>query len=120
MPLILVLEDNELISLMLEDWLRELGCTILGPASSAAKASALIAGTMPDAAFLDVSVSDGDCSAIADALRQRGIPLTFSTGGGNDELVMRFRGSGVLHKPYDFSGVKAAVHRMLGTVTPQP
>ncbi len=62
MPRILVLDDEplismmveELISMMVEEWLTELGCETVGPANSVPNALGLINGTAIDGAILDV------------------------------------------------------------------
>jgi CheY-like chemotaxis protein len=114
MPQILVLDDNALISVLLEDWLMELGCEVAGPVPTVADALRLIEETGIDAAFLDLSVSDGDCMPVAAALDKRRVPFTFATGGGIDGAESRFPNAGVMIKPYDFEDVKNALDRMLG------
>lgn len=114
MPRILVLDDNALISVLLEEWLIELGCDVAGPVPTVADALRAIEETSIDAAFLDLSVSDGDCMPVAAALEKRRVPFTFATGGGMDGLEARFPSAAVMTKPYDFSDVKKAVDRMLG------
>lgn len=114
MPRILVLDDNVLISTLLEEWLVELGCEVAGPAGSVASALQIIDQTVIDAAFLDVSVGDGHCYPVVLALEQRGVPFTLATGGSIHGLEPRLKGAAVMMKPYDFVDVKGAVDRMLG------
>lgn len=115
MPRILVLDDNALISVLLEEWLIELGCEVAGPVPMVADALRMIEETSIDAAFLDMSVSDGNCLPVAAALEKRGVPFTFATGGGMDGLETRFPKAAMMIKPYDFSDVRKALDRMLGT-----
>lgn len=112
MPRILILEDNELIAMMLADWLGELGCDVLGPVSLVARALPLIDDHHLDGAVLDISVADGDCRVVAEVLQKRSIPFIFSTGG-NDSITRIFQNAPVLTKPYEFDDVKAAIGRML-------
>jgi CheY-like chemotaxis protein len=114
MPRILVLDDNALISVLLEEWLIELGYEVAGPVPTVADALRVIEETSIDAAFLDLSVGDGDCMPVAAALEKRGVPFTFATGGGMDGLETHFPTAAVMIKPYDLSDVKKAVDRMLG------
>jgi CheY-like chemotaxis protein len=114
MPRILVLDDNVLISVLLEEWLVELGCEVAGPVPMVADALRLVDETSIDAAFLDLSVADGDCAPVAVALEKRRIPFTFATGGGMDGVESRFPAAAVMIKPYDFRDVKSAIERMLG------
>ncbi|MBA4096584.1 MAG: hypothetical protein C0484_07435 [Rhodospirillum sp.] len=113
MPRILVLDDNLLISALLEEWLLELGCEVAGPVPLVKEALRLIEKTSIDAAFLDLSVGDGDCTPVAVALEKQRVPFTFATGGGMDGIESRFPTAAVMNKPYDFQDVKSAVDRML-------
>jgi CheY-like chemotaxis protein len=114
MPRILVLDDNVLISVLLEDWLVELGYEVAGPVPMVADALRMIEEASVDAAFLDFSVADGDCMPVAAALEKQRVPFTFATGGGMDGLESRFPAAAVMIKPYDFQDVKSALDRMLG------
>jgi CheY-like chemotaxis protein len=51
---VLLVEDDPIIAIMLGDMLHELGCTVIGPAGSAA-AALLIASERKDGAVLGVS-----------------------------------------------------------------
>jgi CheY-like chemotaxis protein len=113
MPRILVLDDNALISVLLEEWLVELGCEVAGPVPTVADALRLIEEAGLDAAFLDLSVADGDCAPVAAALDKRRVPFTFATGGAMDGVESRFPDAAVMMKPYDFEDVKRALARML-------
>ena len=113
MPRILVLDDNVLISALLEEWLLELGCEVAGPVPLVADALRMIEDTSIDAAFLDLSVGDGDCMPVAAALEKQRVPFTFATGGGMDGIESRFPTAAVMTKPYDFQDVKSAIERML-------
>ena len=114
MPRILVLDDNALIAALLQDWLQELGHDVAGPVESVARALQLIDEATIHAAFLDLSVIDGTCYPVAEALHQRAVPFTFATGGAMDEIEARFAAAPVLIKPYDFGDIKNAIDRMLG------
>ena len=53
---VLIVEDEPMISLLLEDWLNELGHEVVGPARDSRSALALIGSASPDAAIVDVSL----------------------------------------------------------------
>jgi|SRR5579872_7414327 len=113
MPRILVLDDDALISVMLQDWLDELGHQTLGPAATAAAALALIADAPPDAAILDLSVGQEMSYPVAEALRARRIPFAFATGYGSGGLPPPFADIPVLVKPFDFEAMKAMLTQLL-------
>jgi DNA-binding response OmpR family regulator len=112
MPRILVLDDEPLISMMLEEWLTELGYETLGPANSVRSALDFIANAALDAAILDVSLGDEQCYSVADALRGRGIPFALATGHGAHGVDIRFKDALVLSKPFDFEEVRDVMAKL--------
>jgi DNA-binding response OmpR family regulator len=111
-PRVLVVDDEPLISMLVEDWLTELGCEVVGPAASVADGLELARGTELDGAILDVNLGNETCFALADALRSRGVPLAFATGDGTLGDVSDFEDAIVVSKPFDFAAVKAAVEAL--------
>jgi CheY-like chemotaxis protein len=114
MPRILVLDDEPLISMMLRDWLAELGCKTVGPAHSVRGALDLIGPGTLDAAILDVSLGGENCYPVADALFKLGIPIAFATGHGGQEIDPRFKDALIMSKPFSFEAVKGVVYRLIG------
>jgi CheY-like chemotaxis protein len=106
---ILVLDDEPLISMMLEEWLRELGFEPVGPVETTATALAILANSVPDGATLDMSLRDEDCYPVAEALRSRGVPFAFATGYEADVLPGRFKNEVILSKPFTFEGLRGVL-----------
>ncbi len=107
---ILVVEDEPLISMMLEDFLEALGHSVAGSADHPMSALALIDGGGIDAAILDVNLRGGEtCWPVADALVELGIPFLIATGGMDDSVAPRHRGRPLLTKPYTMDGVDKAI-----------
>lgn len=77
---VLVVEDEVLIAMEVGELLSDRGATVLGPASSAWRALALIRECLPDVAVLDVELPDGTAAPVAEMLRTRGIPFVVVTG----------------------------------------
>lgn len=98
---VLIVEDEPLIAMLVQEWLEELNCKTIGPATSVNGAFELIAGVALDGAVLDVSLGKEESFPIADELRQRGVPFVFATGYGVDGLEPRFEGAQVLAKPFE-------------------
>jgi len=110
---ILVLEDEMLVAMLVEDMLAELGCVVVGPASSVTEALALLAAGPVDSALLDVNLSHGGSGyAVADALAARAIPFAFVTGYGRISLRAPHRDRPVLQKPFRME----ALSRVLATL----
>ena len=116
MPRVLVVDDEPLIAMMVEDWLRELDCEPVGPVGSAQDALALIASEPQlDGAILDVSLRGHDSFGVAAVLRERSVPFVFATGHGHgrERIAEPFRDTPTVLKPYNFESVRRAVAGML-------
>jgi len=113
MTRILVLDDELLIGLMVQDWLRELACETVGPANSAQQALLLIDKTPPDAAILDLMLGNETSYRVAAVLRSRRIPFAFATGYGDKGLDSSFKNEMIIAKPFDFEAIKAALAGLL-------
>lgn len=78
---VLVVEDEPLVSLDLEFGLNDAGATVVGPAARCAAALDLIEAEPPlTAAVLDVNLGGETCEAVAQRLRQLGVPYILHTG----------------------------------------
>jgi len=115
-PRVLVVEDEPLIAMMVQDWLEELSCRPVGPASSVTAALDLVGAGSLDGAILDVTLGDEQSFPIADELLKRGVPFAFATGHGADSLEPRFANALVLAKPFDQTDFSNVIGRMLGGV----
>ena len=112
---VLVVEDDTMISMMVETMLDELGCLVVGPAAGLSEALALANGEVAiDAAILDVNLGGQPVFPVADRLRARGVPMVFTTGYGDDALREADRDCAILHKPYRVNDLAAAMGVALG------
>jgi CheY-like chemotaxis protein len=113
MPRILVLDDEPLISMMLQGWLTELACETVGPVCTVQGALRLIESAPPDAAILDLSLAGTKSYEVASALRCRRIPFAFATGYGEKGVEAPFEEELVALKPFDFETIKQVVEGLL-------
>ncbi len=112
MARILVVDDEPLISMMVMDWLAELGCQGIGPARSLKQGLDLANSSELDGAILDVNLGKESSYPLAETLTQRNIPIVFTTGDNGSEMA-RFKDALILHKPFDFQAMKAAMAGLL-------
>jgi DNA-binding NtrC family response regulator len=110
---VLVVEDEMFVVWLLEDTLADLGCAVVGPASSVNQALAMIDTEAIDAAVLDVNLNGQMSYTIADTLAVRGVPFVFSTGYGKDTLLDGYRTFPVLQKPFHRSELSDTLAKLL-------
>ena len=110
---ILIVEDEPLISMMLEDFLEVLDKSVAGTADSVQGALAVLADAPVDAAILDLNLRGGEKSIpVAEALAEKGIPFIFATGGSDEGVDERFRDRPRLQKPFTMDGVARALQSL--------
>lgn len=110
---VLLVEDEPLISMMLEDMLAEAGYVVAGSERDSGGAMAVIESAELDAAVLDIHIADGDSFHLADVLLRRGVPVVFSTGVGESEIPAPYRRHPFVIKPFDLPELEAALDRAL-------
>ena len=115
---ILVVEDEVLVSMLIEDTLGESGCDLVGPARSVAEGVALAEQEALSAAVLDVNVEGGAVFPVAEALRRRGIPYLFITGYQRSELPPSHRNAPALEKPFGEEMLIDAIKSLVGAAAP--
>jgi len=97
---VLVVEDEMMVSMLIEDMLSDLGCVVVGPASRLDEALDLAKASELDCAVLDVNLGGQPIFPLADLLRERGRPFAFATGYGDAGLRDVDKGTPVLQKPF--------------------
>ena len=107
---VLVVEDEMMVSMLIEDMLSDLGCTVIGPASRLDEAMDLARTADIDCAVLDVNLGGQPIFPLADILRAKGAPFAFATGYGDAGLRAEDKGSPLLQKPFR----EADLARVLG------
>ncbi|WP_269716028.1 response regulator [Caulobacter sp. NIBR2454] len=113
---ILVVEDEALVSMLVEDMLEDLGCVVVGPAAELEEALVLARDGEIDAALLDVNLGGRPIFPVADVLKARGVPFAFASGYGEAGLSEEHRGSAVLQKPFRESDLKRVLEEIAAKV----
>jgi CheY-like chemotaxis protein len=114
---VLIAEDEYLISLMLQQMLEDLGCSVVGAAENLTSALSLAAAGGADLAILDVNLGGQSIYPVADLLATKRVPIIFATGYGQQGLNEGYRGHTILAKPYDVDAVRSCLHRARTTAT---
>lgn len=113
---VLVVEDEALVSLSVEQWLRELDCEVIGVATSVEEGLQFAEALEFDIAVLDVNLSGQLCFSIVDALARRGIPFVFATGYASGDLPEAFHNAPMVQKPFDKYGLAKVLRSALPRV----
>lgn len=83
---VLVVEDEFLIAMDIQLLLERRGWSVLGIAATVEKALELLAHDLPAVAILDVTLRNGSVTRVAEALRERNIPLVVASAYNSPEL----------------------------------
>jgi DNA-binding NarL/FixJ family response regulator len=97
---ILLVEDEAMVSHLLEHFLTAFGCEIVGPAARIKKAVELASVAHIDGALLDLNVAGEVSYPVAEILTGRGIPFAFITGYSANRISETYRERPILQKPF--------------------
>lgn len=110
---VLLVEDETLISFLLEDMLTELGAGTIRHASRLVAAHELVAQKTPALALLDVNVAGEPVFPLAEKLVALGAPMLFTTGYGRAGFDARWDGAEVVQKPFNLAELEKALRKVL-------
>ena len=108
---VFVVEDEFLVSIALEDDLREAGAIVVGPFNDLGSGLDGAAREAFDVAVLDVNLNGTMIYPLADELMARGLPLMFLSGYTAADMPQRFATLPRLTKPYDLTRLIDAIAR---------
>ena len=108
---VLVIEDEALVAMLVEDFLTDLGCVVVGVAGTLTAGLELAndASLAIDGAMLDINLGGEKVFPIAEALLRRGIPFLFATGYGAQGLLPDYAGYPVIAKPFRLEPLRTAL-----------
>ena len=109
-PRVLVVEDEPLIALDVEEMLTRMGCLVIGPVPTVARALELLQREQPDFVILDVDLRRERATPIAEALQARNVPYALSTACDRSQLSEEpLRRVPLLGKPIDHQRLQDAL-----------
>ncbi|HLY06763.1 MAG TPA: response regulator [Rhizomicrobium sp.] len=114
-PCILLVEDEPLVAMMMNGFLDQLDCRVVGPCNTPFEALAFLKENAVDAAILDINLGGETVYPVADALSRLGIPFAFVTGYGGESVDNRFSQVKRLEKPIGFENLRATVRELCET-----
>ena len=115
---VLIVEDEAMITMLLEDMLSDLGHHVSGTSSKMSDAEVLVSKNEADLAILDVNLAGQETYTLAETLAARGVPFIFATGYGTDGIRGNWPGVPVLQKPFQIRELAAAIEQSTRKLTP--
>jgi len=112
-PRVLVVEDEFFIGLRIADVLQYMGCDVVGPLGTVARASAEADREAIDAALLDVRLRDETVVPVAEILNRRRIPFALVTASAPDHLPASLLDRPYVPKPFTDEDIKTVVQNLL-------
>lgn len=110
---ILIVEDEPLISMMLEDFLLSLGHNVSAICESVEEAITAIDTKQFDVAILDVNLRGESVWPVAYRLKENGTPFVLASGGHVEPPPGEFAKVPLLDKPYTIERVGPALDAAL-------
>ena len=77
---ILVVEDSPVVAQASEDMLRDMGCAVIGPATTMAAALHMAGKEEFDGAVVDINIRGGKAFPVLKILHDRGVPFLLTSG----------------------------------------
>ena len=97
---VLVVEDEMLVSLLIEDTLTESECIVVGPYDRVPAALEAARTLMLDAAVLDVNLAGTKVYPVAEMLSARGVPFLLLSGYGAGAVPIEHPSWPMCSKPF--------------------
>lgn len=111
---VLIVEDEPLISMMLEDFIDSLGHDVAGTVETVGEALARIDQGGFDVAIVDVHLKGEKVWPVVDRLCEQGVPFVLATGGHIEPPPAAYADAPVLTKPYTIDAIEPALKEALG------
>jgi CheY-like chemotaxis protein len=97
---VLVVEDEMMVAMLIEDFLEEFGCVIVGPVGSIGEATRLASTEAIDGAMLDMNIAGQSVYPVAQELAERDIPFIFVSGYDSAHFRGEYKNRPKLSKPF--------------------
>jgi CheY-like chemotaxis protein len=112
---VLIVEDEAIVSFLVEDMLRDLGFAVVWHATSVEEALTILGDRRPDAAVLDVNLAGEMVFPVATHLATSRIPFIFATGYGRKGIPDAWNETPVIQKPFDIETLARGLGAVIGT-----
>lgn len=110
---VLVVEDELLVSMLVEEILSDNGCQVVGPFTNVPEALLAAQREEVDLAVLDVNLRGTKVYPVAEILADRGIPFILISGYGRNAVPSNHPEWQVCSKPFTPHGLIEALTKLL-------
>jgi DNA-binding response OmpR family regulator len=97
---VLVVEDEAIVSFLIEDTLAGMGCRDIRLAGTLEAAESELDKKFPDLAVLDVNLGGKLVYPVAARLKANGVPFLFTTGYGVSGMLPEWQSAMIVQKPF--------------------
>ncbi len=111
---ILLVEDETMVSFLIEEMLGQLGATEVRHAGRLAAGLKQVDTKTPTLAILDVNIGGETVFPLAERLEALNVPFVFITGYGRDGLHGRWLDRHVLQKPLTMHEFAQGIRKVVG------
>jgi two-component SAPR family response regulator len=116
---VLLVEDGEIVSIIIEDDLSELGCRVVGPTKSVVASLALLYIDQVDIALVNLTLRGELALPVAEALIGEAIPFAFITGHSSKIVrATRYADVPLLPKPFSKRAFTNLVRQLGDSIAP--
>jgi PAS domain S-box-containing protein len=106
---VLVVEDEALVRILIEDYLNQLECQLVGVAPTVEKGLAMAARDDIDIALLDWNLQGKPVEPVAQELSNRGVPFVFISGS----MSASWNSRPTIRKPFDVETLRREMARAI-------
>ncbi|HTY16025.1 MAG TPA: response regulator [Methanoregulaceae archaeon] len=115
---ILIVEDDPIISSLIEIRLKKLGFSVCGKAKNEAETMECVQSQFPDVILMDIALEDGNdgVELARKILGIRDVPVIYLTANGDNETLMRAAEShpqGFIMKPFRDDDLRISIELAL-------
>jgi DNA-binding NtrC family response regulator len=106
---VFIVEDESMVSALIEDMLADMGCAVVGVASNVEEAVAKFAEVSFDAAILDLNLNGSRSLVLAEKLAEMRVPFVLCTGYGSSGVPAGSLRAPLIGKPFQESDLRQAL-----------
>ncbi|MGI8612266.1 MAG: response regulator [Sphingomicrobium sp.] len=110
---VLVVEDSPVVADAADDMLQDMGCVVVGPATTMAAALQMAGEAQLDAAIVDINIRGDKAYPVLRILRDRSIPFLLTSGYADWSMPEDWQDQPRVAKPYSPNQLRESLLRLL-------